>query len=806
MAYTYGKVEGILNSVDDQDWFRIDLAANTHYQISGSYGILTVYDARGTSTGVSRSYFGWNAPIDFIPLTSDTYYVSVAAGDSWDEFIPSIPYALSIVSVRDEYSVPIPDDYSNKPNTSGTLAVGGTTFGNIEASGDHDWFRVTLDANTFYQFATTLPSEASCMNSSVVHTRPGLLVGRLAVYDASGGLISSPGDYSFFGFGENILGFTPPSTGTYFVDVSFYDRYVGGDGTGPYSLSLIEIGDDYCNNTCTTGRLAVGGSTTGIINAPGDHDWFKVTLKAGRLYDVSLDVISSGRSYGAWVYISDASGSYISEAQGFMPETTGVYYIGVTLYDTIGWLGYSANHSLSYALSLSAVADDYRDNASTTGTIDIGGSVTGTLNTGDDHDWFRISLAANTLYQVSVQHEYFQYECFWLSMYDVSGATVANSFQSSFYPSSFTFMPATSETYFVDVTGLGNPGSETYALSLAIVDDDYFDNTNTSGNLTVGGSVSGYIDAMGDHDWFRVVLSANTLYRVTDSARSHTLSILDANGHAIAPDPVTHHGPLLGFTPADSGIYYIDVSGNSQWDEYPNPYTLTLETVTDDFLNNIGTTGVFDFDGTPGINVDGTDGNDVLYGTSGNDVYYGLSGIDTATYYYAWEICNVEQSGSGYVISGPDGIDSLISVERLGFSYKHFAIDLTPTGNAGQALEFIGMLDHSSISNPMVITDVLRYFDNGSSMVEVCQQAVDIGLIDQLAGSSSDLDLARLVYRNVVGSEAEDATAQALAGLLETSGGTYNRAKFLATVATLEINQTHIDLVGLQQTGVEYYF
>ena len=36
-------------------------------------------------------------------------------------------------------------------------------------------------------------------------------------------------------------------------------------------------GDDYRADTATTGRVAVGGSTTGVIEVGGDSDWFRAS-------------------------------------------------------------------------------------------------------------------------------------------------------------------------------------------------------------------------------------------------------------------------------------------------------------------------------------------------------------------------------------------------------------------------------------------------------------------------------------------------------------------------------------------------
>ena len=47
--------------------------------------------------------------------------------------------------------------------------------------------------------------------------------------------------------------------------------------------------DDYPASTATTGKVAIGGSTTGNIERPGDADWFKVTLTSGKTYRFLLE-------------------------------------------------------------------------------------------------------------------------------------------------------------------------------------------------------------------------------------------------------------------------------------------------------------------------------------------------------------------------------------------------------------------------------------------------------------------------------------------------------------------------------------
>ena len=45
--------------------------------------------------------------------------------------------------------------------------------------------------------------------------------------------------------------------------------------------SALGLSDDFSASTATTGRVMVGGSVSGTIEATGDNDWIAVNLVAG---------------------------------------------------------------------------------------------------------------------------------------------------------------------------------------------------------------------------------------------------------------------------------------------------------------------------------------------------------------------------------------------------------------------------------------------------------------------------------------------------------------------------------------------
>ena len=214
--------------------------------------------------------------------------------------------------------------------------------------------------------------------------------------------------------------------------------------------------------------------------------------------------------------------------------------------------------------------------------------------------------------------------------------------------------------------------------------------------------------------------------------------------------------------------------------------------------------------------VAGTSGSDMLAGTSGadwmagfggNDTLAGGVGIDSAVYRVARADFAVARAADAYSVtdlSGNSGIDILDGVERASFSDVRLALDLEADQNGGQAIELFGILAPGLLHTPATFGSVLALFDDGRSLHEVCQLLLDAGIVALIAGSSSDTALVGAMYRNVIGSEATADTVGLLVGYLDGRIASFSQAEFMTLVAGLEINQDHIGLAGLQQTGIEY--
>ena len=84
--------------------------------------------------------------------------------------------------------------------------------------------------------------------------------------------------------------------------------------------------------------------------------------------------------------------------------------------------------------------------------------------------------------------------------------------------------------------------------------------------------------------------------------------------------------------------------------------------------------------------IDGASGNDTLTGGSGNDLLLGGAGSDNVIFSGNFSQYVVAKTSIGFLISGPDGTDTLISVELAVFADKNVLLadlepNILPTGN-----------------------------------------------------------------------------------------------------------------------------
>ena len=302
--------------------------------------------------------------------------------------------------------------------------------GDIEQSGERDWFKIQLLAGVEYQI------DIEGANFAETDTTDGTLRDPYlqGIYKPNGTKI--PGtEKNDGGVGYNTrFVFEPEVNGTYYIATAG-----NAHNTGTYRLTVAtvrSVDDDYSANTDTTGGVAVPDFVTGNIDYDGDRDWFAVELEANTEYRFDLKGQSSG-SGTLWdpqihgVYDKDGneiadtsnnnSGTGADSKLIFTSGDAGTYYIAA------GHANTAFNHTGTYTLTVQKAGDDYpgggnvggiyyhhadiagsaerriHADSNDIGRVAVGGSTTGNLEDEWDRDFFRFELDQGKTYRIHVK-------------------------------------------------------------------------------------------------------------------------------------------------------------------------------------------------------------------------------------------------------------------------------------------------------------------------------------------------------------------------------------------------------------------
>ena len=169
----------------------------------------------------------------FTPDEDGTYYVaagSVLRGIR-DEEVGTYTLVVSV------------DDFRGDTGTTGTVGVGDSVTGEIEAQGDEDWFAVTLEAGKTYQIDMEgSPTDGGTLENPFLHTMRDADGNYLRLANGRQNIFTSDQD-SGEGLNSRVT-FTPDEDGTYYVVAAsgghIYAADSHGRSLGTYTLSVEE--------------------------------------------------------------------------------------------------------------------------------------------------------------------------------------------------------------------------------------------------------------------------------------------------------------------------------------------------------------------------------------------------------------------------------------------------------------------------------------------------------------------------------------------------------------------------------------
>ena len=417
------------------------------------------------------------------------------------------------------------------------------------------------------------------------------------------------------------------------------------------------------SNTSTTARINVGGTgyANGRIDYEFDHDWFAVTLVAGRSYRFDFEGLHTGAGtlhdpYLGGIYDSDGNlipgttnddaGWGFNSRVTFTPETSGTYYAAARDY---------GHRTGTYRLAVTDVTDDdYSYGTASPGAVEIGGHVKGTIESSGDSDWFAVTLVAGRTYRFDLEGS------------DTRAGNLRDPYLSGIYapngnPISGTrddnggvgnnsrveFTPDETGIHHVAAWGLGAPGIRigTYRLSATDITpaDDYSSGTDTTGAVRAGGRVRGEIEPGDDSDWFAVSLEAGRTYRfnlegsetgVGTLSDPYLRGIYDSNGNQISGTTDDNGGAgrnsRVDLTADGDGTYYVSAGAAGI---HRGTYRLSVTDVTaeDDYTAGTGRTGTVEIGGHAEGEIDFGDDMDWFAVTlvAGRFYQFNLEGSET---------------------------------------------------------------------------------------------------------------------------------------------------------------------------------
>ena len=377
-----------------------------------------------------------------------------------------------------------------------------------------DWFAVELEAGKTYRIDLKgAPSSNGTLRDLRIR----------GVYDDDGDKAlgtSTTGNTARARGQDDQLLFAPDTSGTYYIAASSLVQI----RTGTYTLSVTEVDTSEADakSRSTAKTVEVGDvdnpPPTEEISADTERDWYAVELEADVRYRIDMEGVYDDLPGPALerprvVGVYDEHGERVDHVGGFRgtrfavleiePPNAGTYYI------VLGRV--AGTDSGRYRLSVTT--GDYRDYTATAGTVEVGGSATGEIETAGDVDWFKVDLLAGTTYEIDVLGSDFiagaLRDPYLVGIYDSNGVLIENTtnddsrLQVRTAGSISMRRPAASTTSpFAVPTAVPEP-TAWMSMCSRMWDDDYADDTSTTGTVAVGGFATGRIEDESDRGLVR---------------------------------------------------------------------------------------------------------------------------------------------------------------------------------------------------------------------------------------------------------------------------------------------------------------
>ena len=465
----------------DEDWFTLELEEGRRYRIAPLEGdparqpveqltasptlVVTVH-RDGNETALR--HYPWDFPIDFVPPVTGTYQLAVAGRgvvSSLSSLLPA-PHAI-LVALFD------PDAAPYLRENAVAVRPGAAAQGTFDGRGDLDWF--ALDAVAGQTWIARFDEH---------------LYGCLEVYGPTGGgpLLDECGEGNYL--------WTAPTDGTYGIRLfPASDRFHTSRALYRFTMTPAAP-DDHANHARGATVVTPGENPTGTIDYAGDTDMFRLPIRQGEVWTISIDQSAhvgtdidawftevDGREDGAlpqpqcyWAWTTCAlsaprDGAWIIAIEGIEPGTDfELLPERLSVSDDYGDGRAHAPDLATPALPDAACqSEPSMDDCADTTTVE------GRIDYRFDGDYFQISLTAGNKYEISIRSASDQ--AIFTVLEELSCAVPADEVRGQ---TRDVWIPKTTGDYWIRVgahrdhlVGTGNYPPERYTLEIAARPDDY---------------------------------------------------------------------------------------------------------------------------------------------------------------------------------------------------------------------------------------------------------------------------------------------------------------------------------------------
>lgn len=389
-----------------------------------------------------------------------------------------------------------------------------------------------------------------------------------------------------------------------------------------------------------------------------------------------------------------------------------------------------------------------------------------------------------------------------LALYDQSGGKLSSSFDDNSgggLDALYVIQPTQSQTYYLGVIGQSD------SLGSARVSVTQLPGVSTVGSASTRSGLSaspnspalGDIATSGSRQWVSVNAAPSEAYQLslaaaTDSSgfasRPWISAIYDQSGGKLSgyQDPGKSESSTLTFAPVLPGRYWVEVASS--------------ENTVGGFSLSVGFANLKLSGGAGADTLTGGSGDDTLSGGAGNDQLDGGAGNDTATYAAPSANYSVSSSPGGFTVrdtKAGDGVDTLKNVEFIKFTDHSVALDIA--GRAGTVAEILGGV----FGAPYVRNQEFAGIGIGMAYGGYSDLALtDLALSVRLGAVRTNDDVVRLLYTNIVHTQAQPSDMSYWGGLI--SSGQFTQGSLALMAVKTGLNHDNINLTGLSQTGLDF--